>query len=270
MLQREYVNETSLTWPYYSYTEPAGAYSHSSGIIELTIYEIDESDLFSVFKDLKLPYELVTLSSFLIFLISLSPSTSGYVDTFFDNVPQEHSHFFLTHVPVLLKTYPEESLYRNVQKMSIGAGSKSLPSSDLFLRYPTDKRQNGIAVCSDSSVSASVLSNHKVQICSCNTSNKVSLILHYQESNFAFSTVKDDFEVFMNNIVFGSKKSCILTHCDLSTLKGGCDYHFPSSLHQPFNKSVSRFPHAIAIIDDNGQYTFSDLDMKINEIAHLI
>lgn len=293
-MKREIQNKgvIALGWPYYSTFVPSLTESNftSASVCSFPVEVVHILKRHFPTYDI----ELVSLASFVTFLLALSPSASpGYCDVIVNNLPSHCQDFLLNYIPVLLKYSQDSTLLelietncKSLAKVTCSEFAedeekqKFWISSDIYLRYPIECLRTSLtlALMSDINKLSGKMSQNLTITCA--QQQTVTLTAWFSKNNFhpsSFHTVEDDFLCFLY-ACFEQPGRCIgsLPVCNVETqefllscltLNGPVSQIYGSTLHEPFLKLAKECPHKIAIIDEYGQYTYHELKQRANEIA---
>ena len=287
----------ALTWPYYSTFTPSVAESSPVSIPFCTLCNEVVQNFKTKFPNYNV--DIVCLASFATFLLALSPSSSpGYCDVAINGLPKLYVKLLLNFAPVLLDYSKESSLLELIEmncKQFLRATClesateeekrKFWVSSDVYFRYPIDRLRTSIAfnLASISNFDLLGISSQKVVISCVQEQEKVILTAQFSNNDFhpcSFSSIEKDFFTFINAffenpssnvgllpLCNDKTRKCLLT---CKTLNGPAVPMTFSSLHEPFLKIAEQFPHKIAIVDEEGQYTYDELKKRAIKIASVI
>ena len=298
-MKKEIENKGAITlaWPYYSTIMPSIAKAIPASVGFCTLHNEVVQNLKQEFPNYSV--DVVCLASFATFLLALSPSSSpGYCDIAINGLPKHCAKFLLNFAPVLLDYSKESSVLdlievnckRLVKATCLESATEEEKqrfwvSSDVYLRYPIEHIGTSITLCLAPTSYLDLLdtSSRNFIITCVQEQEKVVLSARFSENNFqslSFFNVEEDFLCFISAFIekpsskVGSLPLCndetqkCLLNC--KTLNGPVSEVTFSTLHEPFLKLAEQFPHKIAVIDEEGQYTYSEVKKRAIQIASVI
>lgn len=277
-----------LVWPYYSFSQSNSSFSQENEAVnKITIYHICFDTVVSV-ADSHKP-EVYLLASFVCYLLNLSVTLSGSLDVCLQGFPDGslESAFVLTSLPISLKLEPTITMNQSIDYIAKVISSTMFGSekegvriraiaSDIYLRYSLQPLHNTLAIAiSHNDAEVSLSTSHNIMIVCRKVNGFLNLDAHFNCKYFDstnFKTVCKDFSAFLDNTF----KNSAIQLCSLDSsfihpvLKGEQRDHCPTKLHKPFEEVVAKMPHAIAVIDTDGLYTYFELNQRAESIAFAI
>ena len=276
-----------LVWPYYSFSQHHSPFSQENDVKKITIYQICLDTLNYIATSHK--PEVYLLASFVCYLLNLSVTLSGSFDVCLQGLPDRSLElaFILRSLPISLKLEPNTTFYKSIDYVAKSISSTMFGrekegvlagaiASDIYLRYSLQPLRNTLAIAiGHNGAEVSLSTSHQILIVCKKADDSLQLDAHFNCKYFDdtnFRTVKDDFGTFLNNgFKNSSMQLCSLdSRCILSShpvLKGKDRDNCPTRLHKPFEEIAAKMPYVIAVIDTEGQYTYSELNRRAESIA---
>ena len=284
-----------LTWPYQTCLVSSSESSDCGQYEEILIVTLD-SYAMSRLKNIipQFEVEISALSAILIFLLAMSPTSSGSLDVYCNNIPKAHYGLLLTALPLSLSLKPgccfEETMLqivRMLHKLIVGKITNGLRedilAADVYLRYP------GLFTTPDNTFALHLgactpafSKKHEVVVCSqlCED-KKVSIKAFVKTSvrhKYLFDGVKQDFITFLNSGLLGNIKEVIcLPLCNEQSLDkvdkvlAGCQAKVEAKLvHEVIEHQAQLFPFVTAVIDEFSSHTYHDIMQYAIEISYSI
>lgn len=274
-----------LVWPYYSFSQSHSSFSQENNAFKkITIYQVCLDTVKSVVATHK--PEVHLLASFVYYLLNLSVTLSGSFDVCLQGLPAGsiETAFILTSLPISLKLEPNIALDKSVDNIAKAISSTMFGkekegvrvgaiAADVYLRYSLQPLHNTLAIAiSHNDAEVSLSTSHNVIIVCKKANDSLYLDAHFNckyFDNTNFKSVGEDFGAFFNStsaIQLCSLDSSLILSSH-PALKGKHRDHCPTRLHKPFEAAVTKMPHAIAVIDSDGQWTYSELNHRAESIA---
>ena len=299
--------EPALSWPYMTYhmavdDEVEG--NDSLSYVTVALQTFDDHLLAKLTEIMSEKHselspesspEITILAAFMAYMLLMSPTLSGSLDAYCNNLPNEHTRFLLRALPVSLSLAPQDSfqdslslIYKSL-KMVIhgqlkGGVRQDLVCADVYLRHPgvlTEPR-NTFAVSAVEAGKCFEFTNpkHEVVILSQYQPGNHTVFLeakarHSSCHKYSFDKVASDFNAFLcsplEDPLTNLESLPLCTSECLAqiqpVLTGKSIEISVSAVHDPIEDQAKHFPHVIAVVDEFSSHTYSDMMKRSNEIA---
>ena len=282
-----------LSWPYYTFAPSSNADESCSKFKELRLLSVKGALLDRLMKsvaDIHLSPQVALLSSFMNFILMLSPSFSGSFDvkTKIHSDSAVHSKFLLQYIPVSLNYHSETSPHFKKCLSEIAAvlesAFDSTVASDVYLRYQIEKPNSLIAVAfapnKHFNIEEFYSCHHHLSLLSCHQGDESEVVIlalqngHKSILEHQFDTVEEDFLNFLEKALSNDQPVTTIPLCSPDTLEiitkklsGPTQTITNSLLHTPVEEIAKQFPHVVALVDEVGCHTYSDLMGRASQIA---
>ena len=284
------VSSPPLTWPYFPYVTHAVCDQRKESQLCIPKHIIEQ--LLFHFQDYS--SELVTMASLTAFLLCLSPTLTGSIDIKckLTGVPQQVRVALLNYFPCAFQIhYGGQEMHKLIssvlekQKRNVNGSvlkekciRKEIVAADVYLRRPIQKNNNQIMMEvreNNTHKFQNSVTSHDMKFAFYHSEGSVYIHVSSSGPEITSCTFEDDFLTFLNQVasdptlpvseysVSSSSSSSLV-----SQLLAGPEMDVQRTwLQKEFERKAMTMPHTVAIIDEWGQYTYNELNMRANEIA---